>query len=51
LPEDIWQKKYGIVTDIYGFAPDSFEARTTPREEAFWNFGAGDSTKRNSERA
>jgi LmbE family N-acetylglucosaminyl deacetylase len=36
LPEKIWQKKYDIITKIYGFSPDSFEARTTPREEAFW---------------
>jgi len=38
LPEEIWQKKYDIITNIYGFSPDSFEARTTPREEAFWCF-------------
>jgi LmbE family N-acetylglucosaminyl deacetylase len=38
LPEEIWQKKYDIITNIYGFVPDSFEARTTPREEAFWCF-------------
>jgi LmbE family N-acetylglucosaminyl deacetylase len=36
LPKEIWQKKYEIITDIYGFAPDSFEARVTPRQEAFW---------------
>ncbi len=36
LPEEIWQRKYDIITKIYGFSPDSFEARTTPREEAFW---------------
>jgi hypothetical protein len=46
LPEDIWQKKYDVITEIYGFAADSFEARTTPREEAFWNFGADDSPRR-----
>jgi LmbE family N-acetylglucosaminyl deacetylase len=38
LPEEIWQEKYDIITNIYGFSPDSFEARTTPREEAFWCF-------------
>jgi LmbE family N-acetylglucosaminyl deacetylase len=38
LAEEIWQKKYDIITNIYGFGPDSFEARTTPREEAFWCF-------------
>jgi LmbE family N-acetylglucosaminyl deacetylase len=35
LPEQIWQKKYDIITKIYGFSTDSFEARTTPRREAF----------------
>jgi len=38
LPEEIWQKKYDIITNIYGFSPDSFEARTAPRQEAFWCF-------------
>jgi LmbE family N-acetylglucosaminyl deacetylase len=39
LPDEIWKKKYDIITNVYGFAPDSFEARTTPQEEAFWCFG------------
>lgn len=38
LPDEIWQKKYDIITNIYGFNPDSFEARITPPEEAFWCF-------------
>jgi hypothetical protein len=38
LTEEIWQKKHNIITEIYGFRPDSFEARTTPHEEAFWRF-------------
>lgn len=38
LPEHMWRRKYDIITEVYGFAPDSFEARTTPREEAFWRF-------------
>jgi LmbE family N-acetylglucosaminyl deacetylase len=37
LPKHIWQKKYDIITKIYSFSKDSFEARTTPRREAFWN--------------
>jgi len=41
LPQDIWEHKYRIITEIYGFDPDSFEARTTPREEAFWVIGEG----------
>ena len=39
LPKDIWQQKYRIITEVYGFGPDSFEARTTPRREAFRRFG------------
>ena len=38
LPEEIWQIKYSIITEVYGFGLDSFEARTTPRQEAFWRF-------------
>jgi LmbE family N-acetylglucosaminyl deacetylase len=38
LPEDIWRRKYLIVTDIYGFAPESYEANIVMREEAFWCF-------------
>ncbi|UCF17541.1 MAG: hypothetical protein JSW59_08770, partial [Phycisphaerales bacterium] len=36
LPEEIWHRKYDIITEDYGYAPDSFEAKATPREEAFW---------------
>jgi LmbE family N-acetylglucosaminyl deacetylase len=35
LADDIWRQKYDIITNIYGFDKDSFEARTTPRQEAF----------------
>ena len=38
LPVSLWLKKYHIITDIYGFTPESFEARTTPENEAFWCF-------------
>ena len=41
LPDDVWQTKYRIITEVYGFGPDSFEARTTPKEEAFWVLGKG----------
>lgn len=41
LPEEIWQRKYEIITQIYGFRPDSFEAKTAPRDEAFWYFKQG----------
>ncbi len=38
LPDEIWQQKYRIITDIYGFDEDSFEAKTTPVTEAFRRF-------------
>jgi LmbE family N-acetylglucosaminyl deacetylase len=38
LPVEIWQKKYDIITKVYGFSADSFEAKITPRKEAFWFF-------------
>jgi hypothetical protein len=38
LPRNIWMIKYQIITEVYGFSSDSFEARTTPKEEAFWCF-------------
>jgi len=41
LPRETWQRKYEILTRVYGHAPDSFEARTTPREETFWVIGKG----------
>ena len=36
LPNKIWQRKYDIITNIYGLESDSFEAKSTPRKEAFW---------------
>jgi LmbE family N-acetylglucosaminyl deacetylase len=38
LDTETWTRKYSIITETYGFAPDSLEARTTPTEEAFWCF-------------
>ena len=38
LAEDIWRKKYRIITELYGFTPDSFEAKSAGRKEAFWCF-------------
>jgi LmbE family N-acetylglucosaminyl deacetylase len=35
LSKEIWQVKYDIITGIYGFDKDSFEAGTTPKKEAF----------------
>jgi len=41
LNDEVWREKYDIITRIYGFREDSFEAKTTPKEEAFWRFKAG----------
>lgn len=38
LPESVWERKYSLITRTYGFPTDGFEARTTPRSEAFWRF-------------
>lgn len=40
LPGEIWRKKYEIIRNVYGFGPDSFEAKTAPKQEAFWCFGS-----------
>ncbi|MBU0533737.1 MAG: PIG-L family deacetylase [Candidatus Omnitrophica bacterium] len=37
LNDKIWQKKCNIITEIYGFDKNSFEAKTIPRKEAFWH--------------
>jgi LmbE family N-acetylglucosaminyl deacetylase len=38
LTKRIWQRKYHIITETYGFQKDGFEAETTPKTEAFWQF-------------
>lgn len=38
LDASIWTRKYLILTEIYGFCADSWEAQTTPRTEGFWCF-------------
>lgn len=38
LTNEIWREKRRLITDLYGFSPDSWEAQTTPREEGFWCF-------------
>lgn len=39
LPDQILQEKYKIITEMYGFSADSFEAKCCPKQEAFWQFG------------
>jgi len=38
LSNRIWNRKYNILREIYGFEENSWEAKTTPRVEAFWRF-------------
>jgi LmbE family N-acetylglucosaminyl deacetylase len=38
LPHDTWEQKYNIITHIYGFSKNSWEAQTTPKQEAFRQF-------------
>jgi LmbE family N-acetylglucosaminyl deacetylase len=46
LTEQIWQKKYRIITKTYGFEESSFEARTTPKAESFWQFTNSDDAQK-----
>jgi len=38
LNKETWQKKYELITETYKFPKDSWEAKTTPKAEAFWQF-------------
>ena len=38
LPQNIWDEKYRIITEMYGFEKSGFEAQTTPKTEAYWRF-------------
>lgn len=38
LAENIWLEKRRLITDVYGYGADSWEAQSTPREEGFWCF-------------
>jgi LmbE family N-acetylglucosaminyl deacetylase len=46
LSPDTWQRKFDLITGVYGFAPSSWEARATPREEAFWRFDSLEAASR-----
>jgi LmbE family N-acetylglucosaminyl deacetylase len=35
LPEKTWLQKYNLITETFGFNKNSWEAETTPKEEAF----------------
>jgi len=38
LTKMIWEQKYRLITETYGFEKNSWEAKTTPQAEAFWKF-------------
>jgi len=38
LANRVWEKKHQIITGIYGFGKDTWEAKTTPVAESFWEF-------------
>jgi LmbE family N-acetylglucosaminyl deacetylase len=38
LTKRIWMRKYNILTEIYCFEKTSWEAKTTPHIESFWQF-------------
>ena len=44
LPDVIWRAKHKIITEIYGFDNDSYEARIVPHTEAFWSLRLIDQT-------
>lgn len=46
LPINIWEEKYRIITEVYGFEKSGFEAKTTPKNEAFWKFESPDNAKK-----
>ncbi len=38
LTEDAWLEKRRLITNLYGYGAETWEARTTPKEEGFWCF-------------
>ena len=40
LAETVWLEKRQLITDVYGYGIDSWEARAVPREEGFWRFNS-----------
>ena len=45
LPDEVWAVKRSLLTEIYGFVPESWEARTTPRREAYWRLVVPDDAR------
>jgi pentatricopeptide repeat protein len=45
LTQEIWLKKYKIITETFGFEKNSWEAEATTKAEAFWQFKNIESSK------
>lgn len=45
LPDAVWERKRALVVEGYGFSADSWEARVTPRREAFFRLDCVDQAK------
>jgi LmbE family N-acetylglucosaminyl deacetylase len=43
LPPEIFREKLRIITEMYGFPPEGWEARACPQVEGFWCFTEPDS--------
>ena len=39
LAEDIRQKKYDILTNVYGYTAEDIKTKTAPNDESFWVLG------------
>ena len=50
LAAAIWEEKYRLITEVYGFGKIGFEAQTTPKTETFWRFKNSDDAQRWLER-
>ncbi len=46
LAENVWLEKRRLITNVYGYVIDSWEARTIPREEGFWCFDSAQAAAR-----
>ena len=42
LAENVWLEKRRLITDVYGYGPESWETRATAREEGFWCFDSAE---------
>jgi LmbE family N-acetylglucosaminyl deacetylase len=49
LTEGVWLEKRRMIMELYGFRSNSWEARTTPREEGFWCFDSAQAAVKRAE--